>query len=78
MDILKPLSYLMDPVREESISSICMSKEGAQMFYKIPTQIILTASSTKLLSNHQFDGLSDLFHNLSAESSQQKSAFQNG
>lgn len=69
MHVLRPLVYIMDPWREESITAIALDKNAQSFYHKIPVELLLTQRSVENILNHNYSQLSGLFHNLSAESS---------
>ena len=58
LQILRAIVYIMDPNIEESISSICLSRDGLQVFHKVPIYLILRESTQKKLAAGKFDELS--------------------
>lgn len=73
--ILRAVVYITDPNIEESISSICLSRDGLQVYHKIPTHLILRETTQRKLALGKYDELSTIFHNLSADVNRQKAMF---
>lgn len=72
LQLVRHLSYIFDPWREESLTQVCL--RSCQVWHRIPLEFILTKPSISLIMHNQQSSLSDMFHNLSADSNSQKEA----
>lgn len=78
LEILRHLSYIFDPWRPQSIASICLSPAGQRVLHQVPLARVLNGRSLSFIDTQRFAQLSQIFHNLSAKSEQQKAAFASG
>ena len=51
MYVIRPLTYLMDPWRPESLSNIALSKSGQKFYHRLPIELVLTERSIELILN---------------------------
>jgi hypothetical protein len=78
LELLKPLAYVLDPRREESLTAICLSADGVKLWHKVPVDLILTTHSAEAIQERRYSELPELFRNLSAEPGRQEAAFRQG
>lgn len=69
---------MFDPQFISSLSSIALSDDGLEFYHKIPVDLLLSAEEQKSIETNQLDYLPQIFHNLSAEPSEQKVSFKYG
>ena len=67
LSILRPLSFIFDPLRHGSISSMCMSTDGFKVLHSIPIHLILNPQAVQLIQEGKTSLLPTLFHNLSTD-----------
>ena len=78
LHLAKSLSHVMDPWREGSIASIACSSDGLHFWHKLPFEKLLDPADIEHIYYGEFDKIPAIFHNLSADSNQQKSSFRKG
>ena len=75
LQLLKPLAYVLDPRRPESLTAICRSPAGLNRMQKVPIDLILTPHSAQLIRDRRYSELPELFRILCAEAGEQQAAF---